>query len=67
MAPLFSGFRFGFGKGPAGTTGPTAKATGGSVAAGIPSGDYLFFVFHADTPSPACVFTANQSITGAEL
>ena len=68
MAPLFTGFRFGFGKEPsAGDSSPGVKATGGSVSAGIPSGDYLFFVFHADTPSPACVFTANQSITGAEL
>ena len=69
MAPLFTGFHFGFGKGPAGTTGPTAKVTGGSVEDGIldPTGSYRFFVFHGETPSPALTLTVNENITGAEL
>ena len=67
MAPLFTGFHFGFGKGPAGTTGPTAKATGGSVADGIPDGSYLYYVFHGETASPALTFTVNEALTGCEI
>ena len=35
-------------------------ASGGSISAGIPSGDYRYFVITADTPSPNSNLTLNQ-------